>query len=63
MYDDGSSDDRLDRRNDLDDGGAGVLGYQSDFGGWRSAMMWGLGILIIAVFVYLAYALLNPEKF
>ncbi|MGP0586681.1 MULTISPECIES: K(+)-transporting ATPase subunit F [Paenibacillus] len=25
--------------------------------------MWGLGILIVAVFVYLGYALLNPEKF
>ncbi|WP_372490927.1 K(+)-transporting ATPase subunit F [Paenibacillus mellifer] len=25
--------------------------------------MWGLGILIVAVFIYLGYALLNPEKF
>ncbi|KWX76974.1 K(+)-transporting ATPase subunit F [Paenibacillus sonchi] len=26
-------------------------------------MMWVLGIIVAALFVYLTYALINPEKF
>ncbi|WFA22498.1 K(+)-transporting ATPase subunit F [Paenibacillus mucilaginosus] len=26
-------------------------------------MMWALGVVVVAVFVYLTYVLLNPEKF
>ncbi|WP_420798968.1 K(+)-transporting ATPase subunit F [Paenibacillus mucilaginosus] len=25
--------------------------------------MWALGVVVVAVFVYLTYVLLNPEKF
>ncbi|WP_206110260.1 K(+)-transporting ATPase subunit F [Paenibacillus aquistagni] len=28
-----------------------------------SKMMWVLAVIIIAIFLYLGYALINPEKF
>ncbi|OXM16812.1 K(+)-transporting ATPase subunit F [Paenibacillus herberti] len=40
-----------------------ALGRQAGSGRKGKEMMWTLGVIIAAVFVYLTYVLLHPEKF